>query len=178
MCEADIPGGNAGANTGGGGGAGSHYNSNNHGGNGGSGIVVVSYPDVPAGTWKSSNTAVATVDASSGLVTGVAAGSADINYTVKEGGCIVVNQTVTVTVTAPTSSICIGGQVTPALTASQSTPDLTGGTVSTSGGYTINTFTSNGTLGVPSGFNVPVEVLVVAGGGVEQIWAAAAAAAV
>lgn len=44
ITQANVPGGNAGANTGGGGGGGSHYNSNNRGGNGGSGIVVVSYP--------------------------------------------------------------------------------------------------------------------------------------
>jgi hypothetical protein len=40
---ANVPGGDAGANTGGGGGGGSHYNSNNRGGNGGSGIVIVRY---------------------------------------------------------------------------------------------------------------------------------------
>lgn len=44
VCQANVPGGNAGANTGGGGGGGAHYNSNNRGGNGGSGIVVISYP--------------------------------------------------------------------------------------------------------------------------------------
>lgn len=43
-CWANVPGGNAGANTGGGGGGGSHYNATNKGGDGGSGIVVVSYP--------------------------------------------------------------------------------------------------------------------------------------
>jgi hypothetical protein len=42
-CWANMPGGNAGANTGGGGGGGSHYNANNNGGNGGSGIVVLKY---------------------------------------------------------------------------------------------------------------------------------------
>lgn len=40
-CWAQVPGGDAGANTGGGGGGGSHYNRSNKGGNGGSGIVVV-----------------------------------------------------------------------------------------------------------------------------------------
>lgn len=44
VTQANVPGGNAGANTGGGGGGGAHYNSNNYGGNGGSGIVVISYP--------------------------------------------------------------------------------------------------------------------------------------
>jgi hypothetical protein len=39
----NVPGGNAGINTGGGGGGGSHYNTNNKGGNGGSGVVIISY---------------------------------------------------------------------------------------------------------------------------------------
>lgn len=41
--QTNVPGGNAGANTGSGGGGGSHYSSNNYGGSGGSGIVVVRY---------------------------------------------------------------------------------------------------------------------------------------
>ena len=41
--QTNVPGGNAGANTGGGGGGGAHYNLTNAGGNGGSGIVVVRY---------------------------------------------------------------------------------------------------------------------------------------
>ena len=43
VAQTNVPGGNAGANTGGGGGGGSHYNSNNKGGDGGSGIVVIRY---------------------------------------------------------------------------------------------------------------------------------------
>jgi len=42
--QTNVPGSNAGANTGGGGGGGSHYNSNNFGGAGGSGIVIIRYP--------------------------------------------------------------------------------------------------------------------------------------
>ena len=42
--QTNVPGGDAGRNTGGGGGGGAHYNSNNKGGDGGSGIVVVRYP--------------------------------------------------------------------------------------------------------------------------------------
>jgi hypothetical protein len=88
-----VPGGNAGANTGGGGGGGSHYNANNKGGDGGSGIVIVRYP---IGTWSSSNTAVATVN-SSGVVTGVSAGTTNINYTVGSGACAnTVSRSVTV----------------------------------------------------------------------------------
>lgn len=39
------------------------------------------------GTWTSDNTAVATVDASSGVVTGVFAGTANITYTLTAAGC-------------------------------------------------------------------------------------------
>jgi|GEM_PF-1757711 len=55
LSQTNVPGGNAGANTGGGGGGGSHYNSNNYGGTGGSGIVVISYP-TPTGTIKTEGT--------------------------------------------------------------------------------------------------------------------------
>jgi uncharacterized protein YjdB len=50
------------------------------GGSGGSGIVIVRYY-VGNGSWSSSNTAIATVDAS-GLVTAVSGGSATISYTI------------------------------------------------------------------------------------------------
>ena len=43
VAQTNVPGGNAGANTGGGGGGGAHYNSNNWGGNGGSGMVIIRY---------------------------------------------------------------------------------------------------------------------------------------
>ena len=42
---------------------------------------------------------------------------------------------------------------------------ITGGTITYSNGYTIHKFTSSGTLVVPSGVAISVDVLVVAGGG-------------
>src|SRR5690606_32491770 len=51
----------------------------------------------PDGTWSSSNSAVATVDAG-GVVTGVAGGTADITYTVTTANGCTSAQTVTVTV--------------------------------------------------------------------------------
>ncbi len=45
VAVANVPGGNAGANTGGGGGGGSHQYATNKGGDGGSGIIVVRYID-------------------------------------------------------------------------------------------------------------------------------------
>ncbi len=66
------------------------------------------------GSWTSSNTAIATVGSSSGIVTGIAAGTADITYTVT-GGCIAI-RTVTVstspTVPTGTLSVCIGSAST------------------------------------------------------------------
>ena len=48
--QTNVPGGNAGINTGGGGGGGSHYVGNNQGGNGGSGIIIVRYAGGPKAT--------------------------------------------------------------------------------------------------------------------------------
>ena len=53
------------------------------------------------GTWSSSNSAIATVDPSTGVVTGVAAGTATITYTVTgTGGCADATATRTVTINA------------------------------------------------------------------------------
>lgn len=98
------------------------------------------------GTWSSSNTAIATIG-STGIVTGIAAGTCTITYTV--GGCYVVR---TFTVTGSTtvapisgaSSICIG---LPALL-TDATP---GGTWSSSN-TSIATVTSTGVvMGVAAG---------------------------
>jgi gliding motility-associated-like protein len=67
------------------------------------------------GTWSSSNAAIATVNASSGLVTGVGSGTATMTYTVI--GCSSVSATRTVIVTAPpavpvlsgSQNVCING---------------------------------------------------------------------
>ena len=57
---------------------------------------------VTGGTWTSSNTAVATVGASSGIVHGVAAGSATITYTVTGcGGTATATYAITVTAAPP-----------------------------------------------------------------------------
>ena len=54
---------------------------------------------VTGGTWSSSNTSVATVNATTGVVTGVAAGSSIITYTVTSAtGCGTASNTATVTV--------------------------------------------------------------------------------
>ncbi|MCE9539474.1 MAG: Ig-like domain-containing protein, partial [Bacteroidetes bacterium] len=66
------------------------------------------------GSWSSATPGVATVDAGTGLVTGVSAGTSDITYSVTIGGCV--NTAIkTVTVSSPTpqvitgtSPICVG----------------------------------------------------------------------
>ncbi len=63
------------------------------------------------GVWSSINTAVATVNASSGLVTGVGPGTATIRYTVTTG-CTTVTATRTVTVTAPVATPTLAGITT------------------------------------------------------------------
>ena len=164
-CQANEPGGNAGANTGGGGGGGSHYTSNNAGGNGGSGVVVVKYPDITqAGVWSSSNTSIATVDPSTGIVTGVGAGSCNIIYTAGISGCTVQLAVIPFTVNPAPAAICVGGAVSSGISANVN-PPCTGGTVTTSGGYRTHVFTSSGTFIAPSNFNGSVQALVVAGGG-------------
>jgi uncharacterized protein YjdB len=66
-------------------------------------------------TWSSATSAVATVDSASGVVTGVAAGTSVINYSVTTTGGCVNTASRTVTVSAPvaqtvsgTNTVCIG----------------------------------------------------------------------
>ncbi|GAA4339092.1 hypothetical protein GCM10023184_35970 [Flaviaesturariibacter amylovorans] len=51
--------------------------------------VTFSSNGTPGGTWSSGNPAIATVNPATGVVTGVAAGSATITYTVGTGACAV-----------------------------------------------------------------------------------------
>jgi len=61
---------------------------------------------VTGGTWTSSNTSIATVDPTTGLVTGVAAGTVTISYTVTGcGGTATATATVTITTPTPTNRI-------------------------------------------------------------------------
>jgi len=76
------------------------------------------------GTWSSSNTSIATIN-SSGVVTGVAAGTATIAYTVNNAGC---TATVTKNITVfanPTISLTGGGACASSITA-----NLSGGSAS------------------------------------------------
>ncbi|MBK9419023.1 MAG: hypothetical protein IPN62_17515 [Flavobacteriales bacterium] len=76
---------------------------------------------VSGGSWSSGTPAVATIDPTTGAITGVTAGTATMTYTVTgSGGCPNATATRTVTVTAAPSAgtlsgnqtICVGGTST------------------------------------------------------------------
>ena len=108
----------------------------------------------PGGTWSSGNTGVATVDAT-GLVSGIAPGTAIISYTVTGGnGCTTVvtaNVTVTtlpvvapITTTAPSFNVCIGGTIP--------LKDATSGGVWSSDNTAVATINSSGVVtGIANG---------------------------
>ena len=90
------------------------------------------------GTWSSSNTEVATVNISTGAVTGIAAGVAAITYTFSnQGDCPEVSATLNVTIiadqTADTASI------TPTICISQTLPTI------------VHTTTGANNIGIPTG---------------------------
>ncbi len=110
------------------------------------------------GVWTSSNTALATVGSSSGVVTGVAAGSPNITYTYTSGSCsgfatkaITVNALPTVSAITGTTNLCLSASPTATLT------DATTGTTSWSSSNTaVATIgSSSGTVtGVTAGTSV------------------------
>ena len=76
------------------------------------GQTVTFLSTVPGGTWSSSNTAIATVNSSTGVITAVASGAipATITYTVTgTGGCANATATRTITVTAAPSAGTLSG---------------------------------------------------------------------
>lgn len=105
------------------------------------------------GAWSSSNTAVATVNAATGVVTGVAAGTATITYTVPGGGgctsatatrTIEVFSTITAGTLSGTQAICAGLTTTFSSTVS-------GGTWSTSNNSIATVNASGVVSGVGAG---------------------------
>ncbi|MFN8273673.1 MAG: hypothetical protein U0X58_02215 [Flavobacteriaceae bacterium] len=129
---------------------------------------------VSGGTWTSSNPAVATINAASGAIVGISAGTATMTYTVAgSGGCPNATATRTVTVTAPvsagtlsgTQSICIGDSVTFSSSVSggtwtSSNPAVatinasTGAIVGVSAGTATMTYTVLGSGGCPNASDV------------------------
>ncbi|HLP21712.1 MAG TPA: hypothetical protein VK174_15470, partial [Chitinophagales bacterium] len=107
---------------------------------------------VSGGTWSSGTPSVATVNASSGAITGLTAGTSIITYTVTgSGGCADATATRTVTVTAApsagtlsgTQAICTGGSTT-------FSSSVSGGVWSSANGVIASV---NSTTGVISGLS-------------------------
>jgi uncharacterized protein YjdB len=126
------------------------------------------------GTWVSSNTLVATVDASTGVVTGVSAGTATFTFTDATTGCssnatlpVTVETTPTVSITGPTE-VCINGTTTLAPNTGgtwvSNNPAVatvhpnTGVVTAVGPGTATFTFTSNNT-GCPAAATNPITVV-------------------
>ena len=110
------------------------------------------------GTWTSSNTAVATVGSTTGVVFGVATGTAVITYTYNTGSC---TATTTVNVVTPpaiitgTTSVCSGSTTT--------LSDATAGGTWSSGNPLVATVGS--TTGIVTGVSVGSVVITYSTGG-------------
>ncbi|MFM7588834.1 MAG: Ig domain-containing protein, partial [Bacteroidota bacterium] len=126
---------------------------------------------VSGGSWSSSATGVATVDATTGLVTGVAAGTATITYTVTgTGGCanaiatrtVTVNSNNTITLSSASGTNAQTVTVNTAITnITYSTTGATGATISglpagVTGSWASNTVTISGTPLTTGTFNYDV----------------------
>ncbi len=131
------------------------------------GLCVTLSDTTAGGTWISSNTTIATVGSSTGVVCGLEPGTVTIIYSVSTG-CIATS-VVTVDIVYPTTgntSLCLGGtstltNITPGGTWSSS--NTTVATVDAFGNVTassINTGTSNITYTLPSGCISVVTVTV------------------
>jgi len=107
---------------------------------------------IPGGTWSSSNTSIATVDAVTGVVLGISAGTTTINYTITASPCIDAVFGRTITVTAPPqqptiqgySGICAGSYTT-------FSASLPGGFWSSSNRLVAMVDTTGFVLGITSG---------------------------
>ena len=102
----------------------------------------------PGGTWSSGNTAVATISSTTGLVTGVSAGSATINYAVTNGnGCSTVVSAMVTVYALPMPTLSGPNPICPNSTATYTTESgqsnyiwtFTGGT-KIAGGSTTDDF--------------------------------------
>ncbi len=83
----------------------------------------------PGGVWSSSDTTKVKVDVTSGIITGVAGGVANITYTVSNGGCSSsVSISISVITTIPTVATISGNRVPCAGTTTQLTNATAGGT--------------------------------------------------
>jgi uncharacterized protein (TIGR02145 family) len=126
---------------------------------------------VSGGTWSSSNTTIATVNTSTGLVTGVSGGTTTISYTIAgTGSCPAVTTTRAITVTAATTfntssiTICPNSAYQVALTTASPVSNgwsCTGAGISVTDGFiTTGSSTGAGTVNYTDGCNVTVSAVV------------------
>ena len=121
---------------------------------------------VPDGTWSSSNAAIAYVSVYTGLVTGIAGGTASISYTTPNGcfNTVVVTVNPLVSTISGTTTICIGGNTNLTDASSGGTWSSSDNTIATvgstgivtgvAGGYASITYTLS--TGCSNAFNVVV----------------------
>ena len=150
------------------------------GGTGGAGRVIISYtpvvisgttnvcvnenttltPSITGGAWDSGTPANASIDASSGVVLGLAAGTSLMTYTVTVTGCVSSN-TSTVTVN-PLPALTV---VNPAAVCSPTTVDITSATVQTVNTGTTTKYYDSYTLALAGGAsNVATPAAIAASG--------------
>ncbi len=133
------------------------------------GSTTTFIPTVTGGTWSSDSPSIATVNSSTGLISGVTSGTTNINYTVAgTGGCPSTTVSRSVTVTNPVSAgtlngnqnICVGNTtafVPTVLGGTWSSSDTAIATVNSSGvitgaaaGSATITYTVSGSGGCPN----------------------------
>ncbi|MFN5439833.1 MAG: beta strand repeat-containing protein, partial [Bacteroidota bacterium] len=122
----------------------------------GSDIQLTSNGDA-GGTWSSSDITLASVNASTGLVTGVASGSVTITYTVSGSGCVTSTATKTVTINTTPNTPSIGTITQPTCSVTTGSVELSGlpatgnWTVTASDGTNSSTLTGTGATATYSG---------------------------
>ncbi len=137
-----------------------------------SGSTATMMDSTSGGTWSSSNTAIATINATTGVVTGVSAGTVTITYTV---GTAFVTRTLVVTTGSSisgSSTLCVGSTITLTGTPSGGIWSSSGTSVATVGSTGVVTGVSAGTVniyylagGCYSGKTVTVNAAAVISGG-------------
>jgi gliding motility-associated-like protein len=113
---------------------------------------------VTGGSWLSSDNTIATIDATTGVIAGIAAGTATMTYTIiGTGGCADVSATRALTVTAPpTAGLLSGPQDICVLGTTSLTSTVAGGTWTSS---SVAIATINTTTGVATGVGAGIATM-------------------
>lgn len=129
---------------------------------------TVTLSSTPTGTWTSSNTTVATVGSSSGMITGINAGTTTISYAIGPIGCslstVVTVNPLPAAITGGSTAICVGGTTTLSSATSGGTWGVTGTVVSVGSTSGIVTGSSSGvavvTYTLPTGCRITTTITV------------------